>query len=715
MATIKSQMTLNDGMSGVLKKITQALDLTLASFEQVQRASGDAMNVAAIEEARGALVESVRDIERMEEGFRRAAQEEEKLNRNINQGASAMDGLLGKVTSVAAAYASLSTAKSFAVDALGAADVQIDSQVQLKTVMGNMGSLDYYDQVLDKAGAIQGKGIYGDEAMIAGAGELATYFSDGEAILSMMDTLSNYAMGMSGGGVLDTTAMVDYATGIGKIMTGSYDAMTKKGFEFTDAQKAIIEGTASEAQIVAELGAEYLNMSADMQAAAVIGSVIDESWAGLYETMSNTPEGKLIQMNNTLGDIKENVGAGIYPAVLNFVSMVQSNLPQIESAAMGLATVFGFTITVLTGMAEGAISFGTAVADNWGWISPIIWGVVAALIAYNATQGIAWLTTLKDISAKGAHAVASAAETAAILALIAAQDGLNAAMAACPITWIVIGIIALIAVFYAAVGAVNHFAGTSVSATGMIAGAIAVLWAFVANNFIVPFCNGLAAVANFLGNVFNTPVAAVKVLIYDMVLTVVGYIANMAAAIEALINKIPGVEVDITSGLDGFYSQLEQAQQAVKDESGWVEYVGKMDYVDYSEAASAGYAFGQGIEDKVGGFLDGFSYEPGAIGDYVGNGFDGFMMNDLGSDVGAIADNTSGMAQALEISGEELKYLRDIAERDAINRFTTAEVKIDLTGMTNKIEGTTDIDGVIRELTDGFSEALVTAAEGVYA
>lgn len=313
MATIKSQMTLNDGMSAVLKKITSALDITLASFEQVQRASGNAMDVSTIEAARGALVEASNVVDEMAENYRRAAQEEEKLNQSINQGASAMDGLLGKVTSMVAAYASLSKVKDFAVDAMGAADVQIGAQVQLKTVMGNMGSLDYYDQVLNKASAIQGKGIYGDEAMIAGAGELATYFSDGEAILSMMDTLTNYAAGMSGGGALDTTAMVDYATGIGKIMSGSYDAMTKKGFKFSDAQKAIIEGAANEAQIAAELGAEYVNLSEEMQAAAVIGNVIDEGWAGLYETMSNAPEGKLIQLNNTLGDIKENVGAGIYP------------------------------------------------------------------------------------------------------------------------------------------------------------------------------------------------------------------------------------------------------------------------------------------------------------------------------------------------------------------------------------------------------------------
>ena len=90
-------------------------------------------------------------------------------------------------------------------------------------------------------------------------------------------------------------------------------------------------------------------------------------------------------------------------------------------------------------------------------------------------------------------------------------------------------------------------------------------------------------------------------------------------------------------------------------------------------------------------------------------------MDGMGSDISDIAGNTGSMAKSLEVSGEELEYLRDIAERDAINRFTTAEVKIDMTGMTNKIDGGADLDGVIRELTDGFTEALVTAAEGVHA
>lgn len=89
-------------------------------------------------------------------------------------------------------------------------------------------------------------------------------------------------------------------------------------------------------------------------------------------------------------------------------------------------------------------------------------------------------------------------------------------------------------------------------------------------------------------------------------------------------------------------------------------------------------------------------------------------MDDISDCTGQIADNTGQIADDLSVSNEQLEYLRDIAERDAINRFTTAEVKIDMTGMTNKIDGSTDLDGVIRELTEGFTEALQTAAEGVH-
>lgn len=790
MATIKSQMVLNDGMSVVLKKITSALDTTLSSFEMVQRASGSAVDVANIEAARAQLADASRAVDDMADNYRRAAQEEERLNDSINRGASAMDGMVTKVVSLVGAYMSLSAIKNLATTSMDAANTQINAQVQLRTVLENMGAMDSYealtnevsgnelendltlntagaldnydtfaaevtgntleaelvvqadnsqaltayDAIVQKAADIQGNGIYGDEIMIAGAAEFATYFEDANAILSMMDTLTDYAMGMSGGGALDATSMVDYATGLGKIMSGSYDAMTKKGFEFTDTQKAIIEGTATEAQIVAELGEEYLGMSQDMQAAAAINAVIAEGWGGLYEAMSNTPEGKIIQLNNALGDIKENVGAGIYPAVLNFINVFQQNLPQIETAAMGLATMLGFVISLLTGMVEGAISFGTAVADNWSWIGPIVYGIIAALGAYVGYLGV--MKAMELASAAGkiimcaasyAHAAATGTEASATAAATAAQYGFNTALLACPVTWIVVAVIALVAGIMALCNWIAKTTGVAQTGFGALTSGINVVIQAVVNaglvvaNIALGIWNALGAVCSNIGTAFHNVIANVQSWFYGLLATALRVVEGICAAL----NKLPFVEFDysgITSKADEYAAKSAEAANSKEEYTSvadaFSEGFGTFDAYSEgwaSDAFQAGAAWGDGVADTVGGMFDGLGYEPGTIEDFANQGFDSFAMDGLGNDVGEIADNTGGMAHALDVSGEELKYLRDIAERDAINRFTTAEVKIDMTGMTNKIDGGADLDGVIRELTDGFTEALVTAAEGVHA
>ena len=814
MATIKSQMALNDGMSVVLKKITAALDTTLSSFEQIQRLSGNTMDVAEIEAARGALADASNAVDEMADNYRRAAQEEERLNQNIHEGASALDGMVTKVVSLVGAYMSLSAIKGFATSSMDAANVQINAQRQLRTVLNNMGAKDdfqaltdetsgntlentlaldtsgamsnyealtdmadgaelgntltldtdlaqaaytgftagvdggrvsmevqantgpataAYDAILSKASEIQGAGIYGDEAMIAGAAEFATYFSDANAILSMMDTLTDYAMGMSGGGALDTEAMVDYATGLGKIMSGSYDAMTKKGFAFTDTQKAIIEGTATEAQIVAELGQEYVGMSQDMQAAAAINAVIAEGWGGLYEAMSNTPEGKIIQLNNALGDIKENVGAGIYPAVLNFISIFQQNLPQIETAVMGLAIMLGFIITILTGMVEGAIAFGTAVSDNWSWISPIVYGIVAALGVYVGYLGV--MKAMELASAAGkiimcaasyAHAAATGTEASATAAATAAQYGFNTALLACPVTWIVVAVIALVTGIMALCNWIAKTTGVAQTGFGVLTGGINVVIQAVVNaglvvaNIALGIWNALGAVCSNIGAAFHNVIANVQSWFYGLLSTALTVVAGICEAL----NKLPFVEFDysgITSKANEYAAKSAEAVNSKEEYTSvtdaFSEGYGTFDAYSEgwaSDAFQAGAAWGDSVADTVGGMFDGLGYEPGTIEDFANQGFDSFAMDGLGNDVGEIADNTGGMAHALDVSGEELKYLRDIAERDAINRFTTAEVKVDFSGMTNKIDSNMDLDGVIRELTNGFSEALVTAAEGVH-
>ena len=787
MATIKSQMALDDGMSRVLSKIVNGLNTTLDAFEQVQRASGSALDVANIEAARAGLAEAGAEVKAMEEYFRQAAEQEERLNQGVNQGASAMDGLVKKAASLAATYMSISALKGFATSSMEAADTQIGAQVQLRTVLDNMGATDVYagmvdnitgtalestltlntaeaegnygafaagiignplelqvdnsnaisayDAITQRAADIQSRGMFGDEAMIAGAAELATYFSDTEAILSMMDTLTNYAAGMSNGQAVDASAMVDYATNLGKIMSGSFDAMKDRGFEFTDTQKAIIDGTATEQQIIAGLGAEYLSLSSDMQAAAVIQSVINEGWSGMYEAMSGTPTGLITQLNNALGDIQENVGAGIYPAVLDLVQTVQNNLPQINAAAMGLATVLGFGITLLTNLVGGAVAFGSAVSDNWSWIEPIVWGVVAALGAYGAVllavNGAQMVHNALEAVSNGLKTVAAAhsaikagaslAEAAATNTAAGAQIGLNAALLACPITWVVIGVIALIAAVVGVIRYLDIFGAKSTSVFGTFMGVLSVAGQFLYNVISGAVAVVFAACSN-IGTAFHNVIANVQGWFFGLLSTALTVVEGICAAL----NKLPFVEFDysgISAQADEFAAKSAEVYGSVKEYESIGDAWGSAWSDNWAaDAFQAGAAWGDGIADKVGGFMDGLAYEPGSMDDLMDKyggayppGTDSFAMDGLGGDVSDIAGNTGSMAKSLEVSGEELEYLRDIAERDAINRFTTAEVKIDLTGMTNKIEGTTDIDGVIRELTDGFTEALVTAAEGVHA
>lgn len=722
MGTIRSQMALNDGMSAVLKKITRSLDTTISAFEEMQKASGKSMDTKLLKSAHTMLAQCNDEIDQMADEYERAQKQQQRLNDSIDKGTASAGGLLKKIAGIAGAYMSLNAVKGLVTDSMGLADTQIGVQTQLKTVTRNMGTGDYYDQILQKASDIQGRGMYGDEAMIAGAGELATYFTDGDAILSMMDTLTNYAAGMSGGGEVDSKAMTDYATGLGKIMVGSFDAMAQKGFEFTDVQKKIIEGTATEKQVAEELGDEYVNLSNDMQAAAVIGSVIDEGWSGLYDAMSQTPEGQIIQFKNTLGDLKETIGAGLYPAVLNFMSLFQENLPQIQEFADLFVQGIGRIINFLTQAANKALEFASTVQDNWSIIEPIVLGIVAALTAYAIISGIVAAVNGAHALSEGVKAAAQMMATGATLAETAAQHGLNAALLACPITWIVVGVIALVAAIAAVCSWIAKTTGIAATGFGVITGginvAIQAVWnaMLVVANVAIGIWNALSACCSNIGTAFHNVIANVQGWFYGLLSTVLTVVSGICAAL----NKLPFVSFDysgITAAAEEYAGKSAEAYGSVEEYTNvgdaFKSGMGTFDtFKDgwATDAFAAGSAWGDGVADKVSGLFD---YEAGTIDDFVTD--TGYAMDGIGSDTADIADSTGGMAKSLDVSNEQLQYLRDIAERDAINRFTTAEVKIDMTGMNNRIEGSADLDGVISQLTDGFAEALVTAAEGVHA
>ena len=873
MATIKSALSLYDGMSAPLKNIHTALNIVLNSFEAVQDASGNVIDTSAIQEAREELARAGSQLDQMEQNIREAEQAQDQFNGSVREGANAADSLGSKLKGILATVVSIAGVKSalgWAQENMKLADTQRNAENQLKAVLANMGvedieipvtvdtgdavktlnniennlealnspqvivdtsnainalnrfnrvsnrldgsaidptlnldngeamqaAMEYddwanrtdgntiqntlllngpdqpgnmeaalalntggavaayddfvntvdgntitatvavdnsqaisaYDAITAKASEIQGRGIYGDEAMIAGAAEFATYFSDAEAIMSMMDTLSNYAMGMTGGGAIDATAMVDYATNLGKIMTGAYDAMTKKGFEFTDAQKAVIEGTATHAQYVEALGEDYQSMSEDMRAATVINSIIAESWDGLYEAMSNTPEGKIIQFQNRFGDLREVLGNRVYPAALQFFDVFERHFPQIEQLLTVFSDGVSGLIIVLTWIAEAALNVASVIVDNWGWIGPIIGGVAAALLVYYGAQLA--VNTITGISTASLHAHAFAEQvkaastmmaTGATFAETSAQYGLNAALYACPIMWIVMLVIALVAVFYAAVAAVNKFAGTSVSATGIICGAFMAALAFIGNLFValwniavdvfVLIYNLVATVANFIGNVFTDPVGAVARLFFDLADTVLGVLQTLAGAIDAIFgSNLAGAVQGWRDSLGGWVDETFGKGEEVMEKMNADDM--KLGRFEYGQAFDLGYKFGEGIEDTIGGLFKTPTLDEMGLDSLdafnLGNTLDGVYGN-----TGDTAANTAAAADTLDYMDEDLAWMKDIAEREAINRYVTAEITVEQHN-ENHISKDTDLDGVMEAFCFDFAEKLDVSAEGVH-
>lgn len=685
MATIRSQMVLNDGISGVLRKINTALNTTLNAFEQVQRASGRAVDTAQIQAARAALVQANREVDEMAEGYRRAAEQEEILNKGLRNGTNAAGGLLGKVKGIVATLAAGAGIKAL----LGLSDKMTSTTARLSFLVDDGGSVDELEQKI-MASAQRSRAAYLDTASaIASMGANAgRAFESNDELIAFMEQVNKQFVigGATAEGQSAAMLQLTQAMAAGALRGEELNSILENAPGIARAIESYMGVAEGSIKSYAEEGL----ITADVVKNALL-SVADETNAK-FESMPMTWAQICTKMQNT--------ALAAFEPVLTRLNQV-ANSAQFNTVIDGAINGLAMLASVATGVLDLLINGASFVVDNWSWISPIVYGLVAAFIAYNA------------------------------VALI--TNGLNAALAACPITWIVVAVIALVAAIYAACSAIAKFTGIANSGFGVIAGGINVVIQFFVNlgltvaNIALGIWNALGACAQNIGIAFSNVISGVQSWFYNLLSTALTVVAGICEAL----NKLPFVEFDysgITNAASDYASKAAEASGNIKDfvsvgdafsegmstfdtwQSGWV-----------SDAFNAGANWGDGVASGVSDAVSGlFDMDLGAATDYGAGGlgtggYGDFAMDDLLGNTGQTAANTGAAADALSTSTEELEYLRDIAERDAINRFTTAEVKIDMTGMQNRIEGGADLDGVISTLTDGFTEALLTAAEGVHA
>lgn len=466
-------------------------------------------------------------------------------------------------------------------------------------------------------------------------------------------------------------------------------------------------------------------LSADVVKAAIFSAADDinskfnempMTWGQMWQSMQNTALIAFQPVLQRLNDLANSEA---------FQTFVQNAVEAMATLANIVLNIFELVGTV-----------GGFIADNWSVISPIIYGVIGALAVYAAYLGIVKGIEIASAAATAIHSVAMSAKigvmaalTGQTMAATAAQMGYNGALYACPVVWIIMLLIALIAIIFAVCNAIAKMTGIANSGFGVITGGVNVVIQFFKNlgltvaNIALGIGNAIAALASNMMTAFHNAICNVQSWFYNLLSTACSVIENIAAAL----NKLPFVSFDysgISSAADDYAAKASEAAGNKEDytsisdafnegfttfdafQNGWA-----------SDAFNAGAAWGDGVADKVSNFslsdVFGQTDIPN-VGDYTSGFNDAIANSGIGDGVGSIDDNTGKIKDSLDVTEEDLKYLRDIAEQEAINRFTTAEINVDMSGMQNTVNSGDDIDGFMTKLTDSVNEAVDNMTEGVH-
>ena len=698
----------SDTANAELEQLRGQLDQAVQEQEALNRAVEN-MDVEAANQAYLRLSQTVGNTERY---IRDNVDEQGRFNREIEEGTNEADSLMQTIKGAVAAYATIQTLST----ALNLSDQLTSTTARLNLMNDGLQTTQDLQNMIYLS-AERARGSYQATAdAVSKLGLMAgDAFGSSEEIIAFMEQVNKQftIAGTEAAGIDAAMLQLTQAMGSGVLRGEEYNSILEQApniiqaiADYMEVPKGQLKDMAAEGQITADIVKAAMFAAADDTNAKF--ESMPKTFSQIWTSFQNTA---LMAFQPVLQRMNEIANSEAFQEFVN-------------NAIEGLSMVAGIALEIF----DLLVGVAGAVADNWSWLSPIIYGVAAALAVYYG-----WLLLTKGAEmamaavhgivavAKGIMAAATMLVTGATWAETTAQYGLNAAMYACPIVWIIILIIALIALFYAAVAAVNKFAGTSVSATGIICGAFMVALAFIGNIFValwnlvvdvfVLIYNLVAEVANFIGNVFTDPIGAVCRLFFGLADTVLGILQALASAIDAI-----------------FGSNLAGSVQGWRDSlGGWVdETFGKGDEVmakmnaddmklgrfEYGAAWDAGYNFGEGIDESISNF------DPSSLFDTnVPSASDYSDLSNytagIGDGVGDIADNTGSIADSMDITEEDLKYLRDIAEQETINRFTTAEITIEQTNH-NTVSGKMDLDGIVSGLTDAANEAVDRIAEGVH-
>lgn len=698
-----------DNANAELEQLRMQLNQAIQEQNSLNQAMQN-MDVSAANDAYLRLSQTVGNTERY---IRDNVDEQGRFNQEISAGTQQANELTNTIKRAVAAYISIQSVGK----ALNISDELVQTTSRLN--MMNDGVQTTAELVnMIYAAAQDARGSFGQMAdVVARFGNNAKdAFSSSEEVVAFADLIQKQMTiaGASTQEAANAELQLSQALGSGVLRGDELNSIFEQAPNLIQNIADYLDvpiGKIREMAADGELSADVVK-AAIFSAADDINSKFNEmpmTWGQIWQSMQNTALIAFQPVLQRLNDLANSEA---------FQTFIQGAIEAMATLANILLNVFDL-----------AVSIGTFIGDNWSIIAPIVYGIVAALTAYIAISAIVAAINGVMAMAEGVKAAAQMMATGATFAETAAQQGLNAALMACPLTWIIMLILALIVVIFAVCNAIAKMTGIANSGFGVITGGVNVVIQFFKNlgltvaNIALGIGNAIAALASNMMTAFHNAICSVQSWFYNLLSTALSVIEGICSAL----NKLPFVEFDysgISSAADDYAAKASEAAgnkedyQSISDafnegfttfdafQDGWA-----------SDAFNAGAAWGDGIADKVSNFslsdVFGQTDIPN-VGDYTSGFNDAIANSGVGDSIGNIDDNTGKIKDSLDVTEEDLKYLRDIAEQEAINRFTTAEINVDMSGMQNTVNSGDDIDGFMTKLTDSVNEAVDNMTEGVH-
>lgn len=719
MATITTGIQLADNFSAPLMHIVSAVNMTISAMNDMNQSMNAGVNTASLFAARNEIAQATVAAEEFNQTMQQAGspindniRRQEQFNQSLQNGASESSNLVSAIKRMAGAYLSIQTAGKI---------LEMSDEITQTTSRLNMmndglqSTADLYNMVY--VAANDARGSLGDMAsVVARFGNNAKDAFSSSAEVVQFANLVQKQMTIAGASTQEAAnaeLQLSQALGSGVLRGDELNSIFEQAPNLIQNIADYLNVPIGKIRSMAQDG----ELSADVVKQAVFAAT-DEinanfenmpmTWGQMWTVFQNDATMAFQPVLQRLNDLANTDGFQEFAT----------------NAINDLAVVAGVVLDIF----EGIGSIGTFVQDNWQIIGPVVYGVVAALAAYATYVGI---TNAIDMISTGikitmcvasyAHAAATGTEASATAAATAAQYGLNTAMLSCPLTWIVVGIMALIIVL---VALCNHFSGAghiAQSTFGAICGGINVViqyfknWGLSVADIFIGIWNAGGACATNVEIAFHNAISHVQALWYNMLSTALTVVSGICSAL----NKLPFVDFDysgITGAADNYESKAAAAAGNTKDyasvpaafskgvktydtyQKGWV-----------NDAYTAGAAWGDGVTSKIKNTLSSKATNiPNA------NNYPNALASSNAATAANTADtakNTAKTANTLSASSEDLKYLRDIADREYVNKFTTAQIKVEMINHNN-VNNDMDLDGMAEHLRSKIEEEMNAAAEG---